>query len=170
MLSVNAGLNPMSSQLQKIRIALLGLWIGAMAFFSFFVAPAAFAVLPSTQLAGQVVSRTLGGLEIFGMIVGVLLLALVLVSRSQQNRIFPFEMIVIILMTAASAISRFVVSARLHQIRVEFGERLNSLPATDATKATFNLLHQVSVGLTGFMLLAALVLMIMLITTPPREQ
>ncbi len=160
----------MSSTHQKIRIALLGLWVGAMAFFSFFVAPAAFAVLPSTQLAGQVVSRTLGGLEIFGIITGALLLALVLRSGSRRNGAFIFELIVVALMTAASVISRFVVSARLHQIRVEFGERLNSLPKTDATKATFDLLHQVSVGLTGFTLLAALALIVFLITKKPDGQ
>lgn len=160
----------MTSQLLKIRIALLGLWIGAMAFFSFFVAPAAFAVLPSTQLAGQVVSRTLGGLEVFGMIVGGLLLALGLLSRSRRSGAFTFELVVVALMTAAAAFSRFVVSAKLHQTRLEFGERLTSLPITDPTKATFNLLHQVSVGLTGLMLLAALVLIVFLIKAHPREQ
>ncbi|MFB3127344.1 MAG: DUF4149 domain-containing protein, partial [Candidatus Acidiferrales bacterium] len=31
----------------------LGLWLGSMVFLSFVVAPAAFAVLPSRELAGQ---------------------------------------------------------------------------------------------------------------------
>jgi hypothetical protein len=48
--------------LAKIRLTLLGLWLGAMAFFSFVVAPSAFAVLPQQQMAGALVSRTLGAL------------------------------------------------------------------------------------------------------------
>ncbi|HWQ32843.1 MAG TPA: DUF4149 domain-containing protein [Blastocatellia bacterium] len=156
--------------LLKTRLALLALWVGAMMFFSFFVAPAAFAVLPSTYLAGQVVSRTLGGLEVLGLVIAVLLLALLLASRRAQARGFAFELAVIMLMLVSAAISRFIVSARLHQIRLEFGERLSSLAATDPTRATFDLLHQVSVGLTGFNLLAALALIIFLIRTRPAGQ
>ncbi|HZS08847.1 MAG TPA: DUF4149 domain-containing protein [Blastocatellia bacterium] len=155
--------------LTRIRIALLGLWAGAMAFFSFFVAPAAFAVLPSTHLAGQVVSRTLGGLEIFGMIVGVTLLVLLLIERSPRRRTFAFEFIVIVLMIAATALSRFVVSARLHEIRLNFGEALGQLPVTDPARVSFDLLHRISVGLTGFDLLAALVLITLLVRTGRAE-
>jgi hypothetical protein len=151
--------------LLKTRLALLALWVGAMAFFSFFVAPAAFAVLPSTYLAGQVVSRTLGGLEIFGLVVGALLLALLFAGRNTRGRGFAFELIVIALMVASTAVSRFIVSARLHQIRLEFGERLNTLAAADPSRATFDFLHQVSVGLTSFNLLAALALIIFLVRT-----
>jgi hypothetical protein len=156
--------------LLKTRLALLALWVGAMMFFSFFVAPAAFAVLPSTYLAGQVVSRTLGGLEIFGLVVALLLLTLLLASWRARARGFAFELAVVVLMLVSAAISRFIVSARLHQIRLEFGERLNSLAVTDPARATFELLHQVSVGLTGFNLLAALALIIFLISTRPAGQ
>ena len=155
--------------LTRIRIALLGLWTGAMAFFSFFVAPAAFAALPSTYLAGQVVSRALGGLEIFGMIVGVLLLALLLIERSPRRRAFGFELTLIVLMIAATAVSRFVVSARLHQIRLDFGESLARLPVADSIRVSFDLLHRISVGLTSFNLLAALVLIAFLIKISRAE-
>ena len=57
-------------KLQKTRLTILGLWLGAMAFFSFVVAPSAFAVLQQQQLAGALVSRTLGALEIIGIIAG----------------------------------------------------------------------------------------------------
>ena len=154
--------------LLKTRLALLGLWIGAMFFFSFFVAPAVFGVLPSTYLAGQVVSRTLGGLEIFGLVIGLALIALRLAARRGKG--FIFELALLLLMLAATAVSRFVVSARLHQIRLEYGERLAGLAADDPTRATFNLLHQVSVSLTGLTLLAALALMIFLITRRSTEQ
>ena len=42
-----------------IETLLLSLWLGAMVFFSFAVAPSAFAVLQSRHLAGLIVAGTL---------------------------------------------------------------------------------------------------------------
>lgn len=147
---------------QKIRLVLLGLWIGAMSFFSFFVAPGAFAVLPSHQ-AGAIVSRTLAGLEIFGLALGVIILIIALAAPSPRGKAKFFESITLVLMIVAMAISRFTVSARLHDIRARLGEALATLPPTDPTRATFDMLHQVSVGLMSFNLIAALVLVAFLV-------
>jgi hypothetical protein len=43
--------------IKDIRALLIALWLGAACFFSFAVAPSAFGVLPSRELAGSVVSR-----------------------------------------------------------------------------------------------------------------
>lgn len=146
---------------QKIRIALLSFWLGTMAFFSFVVAPAAFGVLPTQHLAGQVVSRTLGVAEIFGIVLGAILVVLLLFARGRKSRIFFFELITIALMTAAMVTSK-MVSGWMHGLRVRAGETLYTLPATDPIRSSFDQLHQVSVGLTGFAMLAAIVLIVML--------
>jgi len=148
---------------EKIRLVLLGLWTGAMAFFSFIVAPSAFAVLPTRHLAGQLVSRTLSGLEVLGLAFGILLLIMLLASRLWRRPASIFEFAVTLLMTAATAVSRFIVSARLHELRLRLGEGLDALPFTDPTRLAFDRLHQVSVGLMSFNLLAALVLIALLI-------
>jgi hypothetical protein len=147
---------------QKIRLAIVGMWLGAMVFFSFFVAPSAFAVLPSHQ-AGAVVARTLAGMEMLGLALGILMLLVLLTTLRPRGKGFVFELIVIALMTAAMAVSRFIVSARLHELRARTGEALSQLPPTDATRATFDWLHQVSVGLMLFNLLAALLLLVFLL-------
>jgi hypothetical protein len=149
--------------LQNIRLTLLGLWLGAMCFFSFFVAQAAFAVLPSSYLAGQVVSRTLGNLETFGIILGVLLLALRMADAPRNSLRFFFETLLLALMTGAMVVSKFVISARLHQIRVDYGEKLQTMPRTEFVRQAFDQLHVLSVGMTGFTMLAALVLIAALI-------
>src|SRR5215510_12388698 len=146
--------------LAKIRLALLGLWLGAMAFFSFVVAPAAFAVLPQQQLAGALVSRTLGALEIGGAIIGALLIVILVLSR-ERDRAFLYELIALALMTASMVASHFVVSNRMRQMRMSFGE-IALLAATDPARVEFDRLHQYSVWLMGFNILGAIALIVYL--------
>ena len=47
--------------------------------------------------------------------------------------------------------------------RVQAGEALYKLPSTDSLRASFDQLHRVSVGLTGFAIVAAIVLIAMLV-------
>jgi mannose/fructose/N-acetylgalactosamine-specific phosphotransferase system component IIC len=147
-------------RLQKIRLAILGLWLGAMAFFSFVVAPAAFATLPQQQLAGALVSRTLGALEIGGAIIGALLIAILLFSR-ERDRAFLYELIALALMTVSMLVSHFVVSRRMHDLRVSLGE-IAQLAATDPARLEFDRLHQYSVWLMGFDILGAIALIVYL--------
>ena len=47
----------------------------------------------------------------------------------------------------------------MHSLRVQAGEKLYTLAAGDPIRSSFDQLHKVSVGLTGFAMLAAAVLM-----------
>jgi hypothetical protein len=143
---------------QKIRLAILGLWLGAMAFFSFVVAPSAFAALRSQQLAGELVSRTLGILEIIGMIIGALLIAISIFSK-ERDRAFLYELIALALMTISMLVSHFVVSRRMHELRVSLGE-IAQLAANDPARLEFDKLHQYSVWLMGFNILGAIALIV----------
>ena len=145
---------------QNIRLAILGLWLGAMAFFSFVVAPGAFAVLQQPHLAGAVVSRTLGVLEIIGIIIGALLIAVLIFSR-KRDRAFLYELISLALMTASMLVSHFVVSSRMHQMRMSLGE-IAQLAADAPARLEFDRLHQYSVWLMGFNILGAIALIVYL--------
>ncbi|MGH9831543.1 MAG: DUF4149 domain-containing protein [Blastocatellia bacterium] len=145
----------------KIRLAILGLWLGAMAFFSFVIAPAAFAVLPLPQLAGALVSRTLGILEVIGIAIGALLIVILVFSKERGGRAFVFELITLALMTIAMLVSHFAVSRRLSAMRMQFGE-ISLLAAGDPARITFDRLHQYSVWLMTFDILAAIVLIVFL--------
>ena len=52
----------------------LGWWIGGWALFAFVVARTAFRVLPSTQVAGQLVGPVLAALHLYGAAAGIALL------------------------------------------------------------------------------------------------
>ena len=145
---------------QKVRLAILGLWLGAMAFFSFVVAPSAFAALGQQQLAGALVSRTLGALEIIGIIIGALLIVILVLSR-ERDRAFLYELIALALMTASTLVSHFVVSRRMHELRVSLGE-IAQLMSNDPARVEFDRLHQYSVWLMGFNILGAIALIVYL--------
>jgi Domain of unknown function (DUF4149) len=147
-------------KLQKTRLTILGLWLGAMAFFSFVVAPSAFAVLQQQQLAGALVSRTLGALEIIGIIAGAILIALLFFSR-ERDRAFLYELIALALMTVSMLVSHFVVSRRMHDLRMSLGE-IAQLAANNPARVEFDRLHQYSVWLMGFDILGAIALIVYL--------
>ena len=144
---------------QKVGLTLLSIWVGAAAFFSFVLAPAAFAVLPAQHLAGQVVSRTLGVVEIAGIVMGVILLLLSFLSRGRRGKAFPFDLCALALIVVAMIGSR-IVSGRMHALRVQAGETLYSLPASDSLRSAFDQLHQFSVGLMSVAMIVALVLIV----------
>jgi hypothetical protein len=147
---------------QKIRLALLSFWLGAMSIFSFIVAPAAFAVLPEQRLAGNVVSRVLGHIEIIGIALGVMLLLILLFFREKRGKLSIFELIALALMTISVILSRFVVSSRLRDLRLTHGDQLSSLAETDPIRASFDQFHQYSVWLMGFNIIVAIVLIALL--------
>src|SRR3977135_3203611 len=68
-----------------IEVLLLGVWIGSMIFFSFAVAPSAFAVLPTRELAGALVTSTIGKLEVLGLVIGPLLILVQAASWSGRQ-------------------------------------------------------------------------------------
>ncbi|MGH9934682.1 MAG: DUF4149 domain-containing protein [Blastocatellia bacterium] len=145
----------------KIRLTLLSVWLGAMAFFSFVVAPAAFATLPQQQLAGALVSRTLGILEIIGVIIGASLIVILIFSRERSGKAPLYELIALTSMTVSMLVSHFVVSKRMHAMRASFGE-IALLAANDPTRIAFDSLHQYSVWLMGFDILGAIALIVYL--------
>jgi hypothetical protein len=143
--------------LSDFRILLLGLWLGAACFFSFAVAPSAFSVLPTRELAGSVVNRTLAAVNYSGLVIGLALLASSYVGRQSTNRIrFLLEQTALILMTAACAFGQFVIGARLQNLRTQIGRPIDEVAINDPLRLTFNDLHGYSVTILMTAMIAAL--------------
>lgn len=142
-----------------IEVLLLAVWIGSMVFFSFAVAPSAFSVLPSRHLAGLLVTSTITKVEIIGMVIGPLLLLLQAASfraRRAGGRLKALGLILVAVMTAAAALSRFWVSAEMQSLRNQMGGVIDDVAATDPLRVQFNDLHQYSVVLMSVALFAGL--------------
>lgn len=144
--------------LLDFRILLLGLWLGAACFFSFAVAPSAFAVLPTRELAGSVVNRTLAIVNYGGIIIGLILLASSYFSRQRVGRVkLRLEQGLLLLLTAACAFGQFVIAARLNDLRGQIGRPVEELAVDDSMRVAFNDLHGYSVTILLTAMMAALI-------------
>lgn len=129
-------------------------WIGGIIFFAFVVAPALFTVLPTTQMAGNVVSVALGQLHAVGLIAGlVFLICSVVYNRIKyaQLRLFTATHILMVLMLAMTATSQFVVTPRMRQVRSSL-----TVPQSSSVREEFDRLHAWSTRLEGGTLLLGL--------------
>ncbi|MGI8495647.1 MAG: DUF4149 domain-containing protein [Pyrinomonadaceae bacterium] len=147
-----------------LRILLLVLWLGAAIFFSFAVAQSAFAVLPSRELAGTLVNRTLAIVNYSGIAVGLILLATSFLGRQTVTRGKNLiERILLGLLTAACAVGQFVIGARLHTLREQIGRPIDEIAANDPLRTAFNSLHGYSVIVLMTAMIAALVAFFLII-------
>ncbi len=116
---------------------LLGGWFGSYLLFGAVVAPTAFAVLPSTQLAGDLVGPVIMKLNLYGAFAGI---ALAVVSKAlgRGNLLIALP----VALSALCLYSHFGVSAELAEIRsVSFGP-----DATAESAARFSALHRISLA------------------------
>jgi uncharacterized membrane protein len=135
-------------------------WVGGLIFFAFVVAPTAFAVLPTTHLAGNVVGRALGKLHWIGFISGIVyLVSSLLYSRFTDGtaHIFAARHILLCLMLALILISQFGIIPRMDVLRASLGEEVRSVPLDNPLRMQFDALHVWSTRVEGAVLLLGLV-------------
>ncbi|MEW6128679.1 MAG: DUF4149 domain-containing protein [Acidobacteriota bacterium] len=153
--ATGAGFTAKSQILAFVEFLLLGGWLGAMCFFSFAVAPSAFAVLPSRHLAGQMVASTITKVEWLGLIIGFLLLLM----QFLKTRKSKLNIALLAGMLAATAGLRFWVSPTMNKLRDKMGGIIDEVSPTDPLRVQFNDLHQYSVTLMSLAILCGLALM-----------
>jgi uncharacterized membrane protein len=140
--------------LRTIMLLALVVWIGGIIFFAFVMAPTLFTVLPTTKLAGEVVSPTLTKLHWMGLISGVLFLLCSLVynwNKYSQLRLFTAAHVFIVLMLALTAVSQFGITSRMRELR-STPQGLEDLNA----RAEFDHLHAWSTRTEGAVLVLGL--------------
>jgi amino acid transporter len=142
---------------RDVRLLLIALWLGGALFFSIAVAPSAFGVLPTRELAGRVVSRTLTMVNVGGLIVSLLLLATAFVgARGSKRCAFYMELAALGVVAATTAAGQWIIGARLLALRAAMGRPVDELAQTDPLRVAFGNLHGYSVLALGIGMLAAL--------------
>ncbi|HKQ05013.1 MAG TPA: DUF4149 domain-containing protein [Blastocatellia bacterium] len=155
-----------------LEALLLTIWVGAMLFFSFAVAPTVFAVLPTRELAGQVVNSLIAKVEWIGLVCGPLLLLsqlFVWPKREGEAKARVLRVILLGLMTLLVLGSRFWVSAKMHSLRAQLSGPIDDLAVTDPLRVDFNALHGISVSLMGATLLAGIVVIFLSVRLWPKR-
>ena len=144
--------------LKFLMLLALIVWIGGIIFFAFVLAPTLFGVLPTTKLAGDVVSATLAKLHWMGLVSGVVFLICSLLYNWQKHvqlRPFMLSHIFVVLMLALTAFSQFVITPKMRTIRVRM-DRANLQTWDDAPYAGFNAWHKLSTLTEGGVLFLGL--------------
>jgi hypothetical protein len=143
--------------IKDFRALLIALWLGAACFFSFAVAPSAFGVLPSRELAGSMVSRTLLIVNLIGLVIGLLLLTSSFVKQTGAKSFLIWtERLLLAVLLAACAVNQFVVAWWLSYVKAQMGKPIDEVPLEDPLRMQFNNLHEYSVWILATAMIAAL--------------
>lgn len=148
------------SWLRFVMLLALIVWIGGIIFFAFVVAPAAFTILPTPDLAGRVVSRSLTALHGMGLVAGLIYLLCSFTYNQIQHanpRIFSPAHWLIAAMLALTAISQFEVTPAIRRSRAML-TLADMSPAKleqnmNDARVRFDRLHAWSVRLEGGILI-----------------
>jgi hypothetical protein len=154
----------MSRIADELKATLLALWLGAALFFSAVVAPAVFGVLHhfdlpnANEIAGSIVTRSLTVINVGGFLIGLLALAIVLVSkRTTGGFVFAIQFLSLIVLALTTALGKWIVAARMVALRTAMVIPIDQVPADDPRHQAFSQLHGYSVALLSAAMIACLV-------------
>lgn len=153
-------LRPLATWPLPVAALLLAAWLGAALYFTVVVTRAAFAVLPSRTMAGALVGQTLPVLFDTGMVVGAVLVATALFASSGAAR--TASLVGGIAIVVLCALARFVILARIAQLRLTLPAAIDSLAVTDPARRAFGQLHALSVGALGLAMLMGIMVAVVL--------
>src|SRR4051812_45426486 len=107
------------SILRFFMLLSLVVWVGGIIFFAFAVAPTVFRVLPTHQLAGNVVSRSLSLLHGIGLSCGIIFVASSMINSAVvTGSAHPFAArhVLVYLMIVFTLVSILAVGARMEAL------------------------------------------------------
>ena len=148
------------SIIRFLMLLSLVVWVGGIIFFAFVLAPTVFhpGILPSRQLAGAVVSRSLGILHGVGLACGVVfVITSIIDSQVMTGLAAPFAArnVLVYAMIVLTLISMFAISTRMLALRNDM-VFIDNLPRDDPRRVEFNRLHVWSTRLESAVLLLGL--------------
>jgi hypothetical protein len=147
----------------RIRLLLLGLWLGAAVFFGAAVAPAVFGVLRGAQLsnanelAGMIVQRVLAVINRGGLEIALFLLVTGFFINRKESRPVQFaEMISLAIIAIMTGVGHWIISARMLALKAAMQAPIDQIAANDPRRVAFDALHHYSVMAMGMAILAGL--------------
>ena len=131
------------SWLRTLMLLALIVWIGGIAFFAFVLAPTVFSVLPTRELAGNVVNPSLNKLHWMGLFSGLIFLLCSIIYNQvlhSNPRLFSGAHVLTAAMLLFTAISLFGITPRMAALRSDMGV-IDTIRHDDPRRLEFNRLH-----------------------------
>lgn len=150
------------SALRTFMLLALIVWIGGIIFFAFVLAPTVFTVLPTRELAGNVVSRSLTALHWMGIISAlVFLVCSLLYGKAKYAQVRPFMLVnlLVAIMLVLTLISQFAITPRMHVLRTQMSTKDN-IGVSDSRRVEFDRLHAWSTRVEGGVFVLGLLVVI----------
>ena len=146
-----------------VMLLSLVIWIGGLIFFAFVLAPTVFnpSILPTRQLAGNVVNRSLGILHGMGICCGAVFAITSMIDSRVLNgaaQPFAFRHLLIYAMIILTLISMFAIGSKMQVLRQQMVV-IDEVPYNDPRRVEFNRLHQWSTRIEGTVLVLGLALL-----------
>jgi hypothetical protein len=155
----------MKTLLRTLLSLSLIVWLGAEVFFPI-IAIVTFGTLrPDTHSAGAIVGQLLRILHEFGLISGMVALAVMALAPTcgiYKPRAMLAPMVLIVLMIAFTVYSQFGIIPAMERDRVAAGGRIDATSSPDGTTAHFNKLHNRSVVIEEAILLMGLATVVLM--------
>jgi hypothetical protein len=159
----------------NLRVALIAAWLGLAIYFSAVVAPSAFEVLRSFNLAnageiaGTIVSRALSAVNKSGLLLSLLVLLSAPAFKKYYGR-WSFILQNVLLMTVAilTGAGEWVIAARMRGLRSAMNGQIDQVPLTDPNRVAFAALHVYSVAALSIAMIAALIVILLMIMARER--
>jgi uncharacterized membrane protein len=149
-----------------LRLLSVVVWVGSLIFFAFVLAPVAFHVLPSPHEAGTVVGATLRVLNKLGHACGLIfVLASIALWRrvgSRQRRLLRAEMLLVLMMIAATMYVQAGIIPAMERDRIAAGGDVDAAPPDNPARLDFERLHPLSEKVEGAALLIGLGVVVMM--------
>ena len=149
--------------LRYLMLLSLVIWIGGLIFFAFVLAPTVFdpSILPTRQLAGNVVNRSLGVLHWMAVACGIIFAITSMIdSRIVNGAAEPFAArnLLIYAMIVLTLVGMFGIASRMGVLRQQMGV-IDDVPHDDARRVEFNRLHVWSTRVESSVLILGLALL-----------
>jgi uncharacterized membrane protein len=149
----------MATILRFLQVFALGTWTGGILFLSLIVAPGAFAMLPTRELAGSLVGMALTRLHLLGYVCAGIFLVAECIEARGISALSRGTSVLVIAMLLLTIISQQAVTPRIASLRAEMSAAHGSIDATpqnDPLRAQFGKLHGISTLLELLVLLLGL--------------
>lgn len=161
----------MLTLVRLVEFLALSLWLGAMVFFVFWVAPAAFATLPSRHLAGTLVGWLLPRLHLLGAMCGIVFLAALVIEQrvtAGSFRTLALPAILVLLVLLSSAVNHYGLSLAMAELRAQMSAAFGGMdqtPVGHELRTRFARLH----GISSMLMLVNLVFVFSLLAVTVRR-